>query len=143
MQNLLVPVRIRFSKEEILFLEESKSFFNGLGFSFDIEGDFLVMKTIPAEYAESDFEKLFLEIFALEDEISLLKKTFEKRKNDILATIACHGSVRSGQKLEKEEMLSIIKQLKECDNPYSCPHGRPAVWQMSLSDIDSHFERTY
>lgn len=143
LQNLLVPVRIRFSKEEILFLEESKSFFNGLGFSFDIEGDFLVMKTIPAEYAESDFEKLFLEIFALEDEISLLKKTFEKRKNDILATIACHGSVRSGQKLEKEEMLSIIKQLKECDNPYSCPHGRPAVWQMSLSDIDSHFERTY
>lgn len=143
LQNLLVPANIKFSSNQLLFLEESKEFFNDLGFVYSVEKDSINIQTVPAEYAESDFEKIFLEIFELEDNIELLKKNYKKRKEDLLATIACHGSIRAGQKLAYEEMLNLFRSLKNCKNPYSCPHGRPAVWKLTLSEIDSHFERTY
>jgi DNA mismatch repair protein MutL len=57
--------------------------------------------------------------------------------------MACHSSIRSGQKLTVEEMRGLYNQLIDCENPYSCPHGRPAVWKLRLEDIDSNFERTY
>lgn len=143
LQNLLVPTKIKFSSNQLLFLEDAKEFFNDLGFVYLVEKDSISLKTVPAEYAESDFEKIFLEIFELEDDTELLRKNYTKRKDDVLATISCHGSVRSGQKLMHEEMLNLFKSLQKCKNPYSCPHGRPAIWKLTLSQIDSHFERTY
>ena len=98
---------------------------------------------MPVEFVNSDFKKVFEEIFSLEEDIELLKKNFKKLRDDILATISCHNSIRSGQRLQKEEMLDIYNKLMDCQNPYSCPHGRPAVWKLSLSEIDSNFERTY
>lgn len=143
LQNLLVPVKISFTKEQAIFLKENSTFFADLGFLFDVEDEGIALKTIPAEYSESDFEKIFLEIFALEDDVDLLAKSLQKRKEDILATIACHGSIRAGQSLSHQEMLNIFNELQECTNGYSCPHGRPIIWKLTLSEIDKHFERTY
>jgi len=143
LQQLLVPVLISLSKTEVLFLRENQGFFENLGFIFDIKDEGILLKTVPAEYVDSDFELIFREIFKLDDDISVLRKSFDEHKEDILATIACHGSIRSGQKLSIEEMIYLVNQLKRCKNPYSCPHGRPIVWELKLQDIDSHFERTY
>ncbi|HHX99420.1 TPA: DNA mismatch repair endonuclease MutL [Candidatus Dojkabacteria bacterium] len=143
LQNLLVPVEIPFSKKQIIFLKDSKDFFEDLGFLFDIKSESILLKTIPAEYAEADFETIFLDIFELEDNIELLGKSLKKRKEDILATIACHGSIRTGKSLAHQEMLNLFHELKACDNAYSCPHGRPIIWKLTLSEIDNHFERTY
>ena len=66
-----------------------------------------------------------------------------KKLDDVLATIACHSSIRKGQPLSNAECISLYKQLIKCDIPYSCPHGRPAIWKMTLSEIDSNFYRTY
>ena len=93
LQNLLVPANIKFSSNQLLFLEDSKEFFNDLGFVYSVEKDSINIQTVPAEYAESDFEKIFLDIFELEDDIELLRKNYKKRKDDLLATISCHGSL--------------------------------------------------
>ncbi len=143
LQNLLVPVDLPFGKNELIFLEQSSDFFAQLGFIFDVEEKNVKLKSVPAEFANSDFVKIFTDIFEMEDDLSVLQKSLLERKSDVLATIACHGSIRSGQKLEREEMLSLIQQLKQCKNAYSCPHGRPIIWKMSLAELDSHFERTY
>jgi DNA mismatch repair protein MutL len=142
-QNYLVPVEIEFKDNEIMFLEENKTFFDKLGILYDIKGKKVLLKTVPVEFVDSDFKKVFEDIFSLEDDISLLKKNFKKLKDDVLATISCHSSVRSGQRLKKEEMIDIFNKLKSCKNPYSCPHGRPAIWKLTLSEIDLNFERTY
>ena len=142
-QNYLVPVEIELKDEEIMFLEEYMTFFKDIGIVYDIRKSKLFLKTVPVEFVDSDFKKVFEDIFTLEDDIDILKKNFIKLKDDILATISCHHSIRTGQRLEKEEMLDIYKRLKECKNPYSCPHGRPVVWKLSLSEIDYNFERTY
>ncbi len=130
-------------KEEILFLEENKKFFSDLGIQFDIKKEKILLKTVPVEFANSDFQKIFYEIFELEENLSLLKKNFKKLRDDVLATISCHTSVRSGQKLTRESMLDLYERLSKCENPYSCPHGRPAIWRLTLDEIDHNFERTY
>ena len=142
-QKLLIPEIVNFSPAQTLLLKENKDFFKELGFSYNIEKDGIILESIPTEYSAANFRDIFMEIFELEEDINNLKKNFEKKKDDILATISCHGSVRSGQKLHQEEMIEIINELKQCKNPYSCPHGRPIVWELKLSEIDSHFERTY
>ena len=142
-QKLLIPETVNFSPAQTLLLKEHRDFFKELGFSYNIEKDGIILESIPTEYSAANFRDIFMEIFELEENINNLKKNFEKKKDDILATISCHGSVRSGQKLHHEEMIEIINELKKCKNPYSCPHGRPIVWELKLSEIDSHFERTY
>ncbi len=143
LQNLLVPTSIGLSREEILFLEENKQFFDDIGFIFDITDKGISIKTVPAEYSESDYKQIFLDIFELDDNLINLTKSFKERRNDVLATISCHSSIRTGQKLNREEMMELVKELTKCENPYSCPHGRPVVWKLTLNEIDSHFERTY
>ena len=61
----------------------------------------------------------------------------------MVATMACHTSIRTGQKLDIPLMNDVYYNLLDCDNPYSCPHGRPIVWKMNIHEIDSKFDRTY
>ena len=142
MQNLLVPQVLTFSKEEILFLDEFKDFFESIGFKYIVKGDTIEITSTPVEFT-IDIEKMFREIFELAENPEVLKQKFDKVKTDVLATIACHTSVRKGQKLDYSEMRSIYEELLNCENPYSCPHGRPAIWKLKLSEIDKNFERTY
>ena len=141
-QTLLVPQEIKLTKEQVLFVDEQKEFFEDMGFAFNTKSIGIDILTTPVEFM-FDIQAMFNEIFELSDSPMILKQNFDKLKQDILATIACHLSVRSGQKLDRSEMLSMYKELSECKNEYSCPHGRPAIWKMSLSDIDKNFERTY
>jgi DNA mismatch repair protein MutL len=142
-QNMLVPIEIRLSPSELEFVKELEDTFKDFGFILEYKKDGISLKSVPIEFVHADFNKLFDEVLALSLEKRDIKKEFNRLKEDILATMACHGSVRSGQYLHKEEMLDLYNKLIECKNPYSCPHGRPAVWKLSIEQIDSNFERTY
>ncbi|KKP63566.1 MAG: mismatch repair protein MutL protein [candidate division WS6 bacterium GW2011_GWE1_34_7] len=142
-QNLLVPTSLIFSKEERLFLEEFISFFQDIGIEYDVKEYGIDILSLPSVLSTANTEALFKEIFEISDNLDTLKKEFNKKKEDILATVACHTSIRSGQKLNYEEMRNLFEELSSCENPYSCPHGRPAIWKLTREKIDTNFERTY
>lgn len=54
---------------------------------------------------------------------------------------ACKSSVKAGDSLKKEEMDHLIKELFHCENPYSCPHGRPTLIRLSKGEIERMFKR--
>jgi len=58
-----------------------------------------------------------------------------------IATIACHGSIRAGQRLNESEMLQIINDIEILEEPKNCPHGRPIIWKMKKSDVEKMFNR--
>ena len=142
-QNLLVPTEISLSNEEKLFVLEFKEFFKELGFDISENKDGILINTVPVEFVESNFTDMFKEIFEITEDIEMLKKNFTKLRDDILATLSCHASIRKGQPLDRSEMINLYNELKLCKNPYSCPHGRPAIWRLTLEEIDKNFERTY
>lgn len=142
-QNLLIPTEVEVSQVESLYLLENQDFFSKLKFSFEIVENVLKVNSIPAIFSEMNIDELFKSILNISDDQRDVKKSFDIAKENILASLACHGSIRKGQKLSPYEGLKLYQDLLTCKNPYSCPHGRPAIWKQRLEDIDSNFYRTY
>jgi len=70
-------------------------------------------------------------------------KTVKNIKDYLTATRACHTSIRANRRLNKEEIMQLVKDLFECEIPSSCPHGRPTYWVLMQKDLDLKFWRTY
>ena len=142
-QKLLVPEVVQLGASEIELIKGQKKFFEDLGFEMGIKKNNVEISALPVELVKSNLEAMFNELWENSENLDLTERNFNRRKEDILATMACHSSVRSGQKLNVEEMRGMYNELIKCENPYSCPHGRPAVWKLRIDEIDSNFERTY
>lgn len=140
-QKLLVPTELKLDGGSIEFFKENLKFFEDIGFKISILHSKVFIDTVPVQFVNSDIEKIFMDVLDLD--IDNIKGDFDKFKSDIIATMACHTSIRSGQKLDISIMKELYYNLLDCENPYSCPHGRPIVWKMSIEDIDSKFDRTY
>ena len=61
--------------------------------------------------------------------------------NPVTASLACHASVRAGQTLQLDEMRALIRDLELCENPHTCPHGRPTLVEFASSDLQRRFGR--
>jgi DNA mismatch repair protein MutL len=79
----------------------------------------------------------------LADELSAFDsaETVEERVNHLLATIACHHSVRSGRVLKPEEMNALLREMERTPNSGQCNHGRPTYVRFTLADIERLFGR--
>lgn len=135
-QKLLIPLKLSLDDASVEFIREQIEFFREIGFDLEFKNQEAVIIQVPADFVRADFEKMFAEIISQES-----KEPFARRKTDIIATMACHTSIRTGQKLTFDEIKALWGLLVKCENPYSCPHGRPIVWEIKLSDLDSKFER--
>ncbi len=142
-QNLLIPTEIDMSDVEISYINENLSFFESLGFKILVKENTIDVTAIPSIFAGEDIQKLLRSIFDISEEQRDIKKSFENAKQNILATLACHGSIRKGQSLTPYEGMRLYQDLLKCKNTYSCPHGRPIIWKQKLTDIDTNFYRTY
>ena len=65
----------------------------------------------------------------------------ESWRERMFASIACHSSVRAGQTLSIDECKDLIRQLEKADQPNTCPHGRPTIVQLTVSDLEREFKR--
>ena len=65
----------------------------------------------------------------------------EALRKHVIATMACHSSIRFHRTLSEAEMRQVILDLQKCDQPYHCPHGRPTVITLSEKDLRKEFER--
>lgn len=141
-QKLLIPELLNISKTEQLLLLENKNLLFKLGFEFKIQGSKTELTSIPEGVYSNSIDDVFSELLASLDESS---DTVNKEENNVLkkliATIACHSSIRAGQKLDTYQSKQLFKQLLKCSQPYSCPHGRPIIWIINKSDLEKNFKR--
>lgn len=147
---LLVPIVVelnQFNKSSILDkADELKS----IGFHVEDFGSNLIQITeIPEILGKFDANE-FIEMNLNYD--SDLKKNYENYETYngitltkdlylIIATTACHGSIRAGQPLSESEMRQIVTDLYSLQNPYNCPHGRPTMWELKRTEIEKFFRR--
>lgn len=138
-QTLLIPLTFNVSAQvaasEDIWLQEVRS----MGYDVDFFGsNTYLVREVPAFMELKEAEDFLSDLFtALEDKPDLTnRKILEK-----IITRSCKSAVKGGDALTEEEIASLIKDLKNCANPFSCPHGRPTFIRMHKYEIEKRFKR--
>ena len=140
-QPLLVPETIAVSEKEADCAEEYAQVFNDLGFVLQRAGpESLLIREIPSILKGSQAEPLARDVIS-----DLLEYGSSDRIrahiDDILSTMACHGSVRANRRLGIQEMNALLRDMEETERSGQCNHGRPTWSQLSLDELDRLFLR--
>ena len=137
-QKLLLPITLEIARADMLFISRNIEEFAKIGFELEPFGQNTVkMNGIPAAVPQENAGGLFLDI------LSRLASDSPAQKNPLerIARAACKAAVKAHEKLTKEECEALLHQLSQCEQPFSCPHGRPTVLNISLSEIERRFGR--
>lgn len=140
-QPLLVPLQVRLSEKEVNCAEEHESVFLQLGFELQrFAEEVLVVKQIPVMLSNANTEQLVRDVIA-----DLMEHGSSERiansMDDILSTMACHGSVRANRRLTIPEMNALLRDMEVTERSGQCNHGRPTWTVMSLAELDKLFLR--
>ena len=140
-QPLLVPVGLRVSRREADTCESQQDGFEALGFEIDRSGpEQLLVRQVPVLLHDTDIDALVRDVLSdlLEHGVS---QRLQDTMNEILSTMACHGSVRAHRRLSVEEMNALLRDLENTERGGQCNHGRPTWVQVDLAELDKLFLR--
>lgn len=136
-QVLLMPQTVSFPGEDCGVLESYLDRLQELGFSMSSFGkNTFKIDAVPAEVSGCDLKRYFLELIGYLREASHGKPGMEK-----LVRGVCRQSVMFGDSLAPAEQARLAADLFACENPYTCPHGRPTFWKISWEQIDRKLGR--
>lgn len=139
-QPLMVPIQIPVSQSVIAQMETINEKTRPFGIVFELFGvDRLLVRQVPLWFQDVDEGAFFhdlLDFFIQNHEVDM-----EALRKHVIATMACHSSIRFHRTLSEAEMRQVILDLQKCDQPYHCPHGRPTVITLSEKDLRKEFER--
>ena len=140
-QPLLVPLSFVVSDSEVDVAGQHKSVFVSLGFSVEPMGkDTLVVREVPSILRDADIESLVRDVLA---DITTHgdSQRIKQQINEIMATMACHGSVRANRKLTIPEMNNLLRDMERTERSGQCNHGRPTWIQVDMKQLDKMFMR--
>jgi DNA mismatch repair protein MutL len=140
-QPLLVPVSLKVSATEADLAEEHAQALTNLGFELRRTGpETLSVRQVPGLLRESDAEALVRDLLS-DFASSGSSRRVEQQVNDMLATMACHGSVRANRRLTIPEMNALLRDMERTERSDQCNHGRPTWTQLAMEDLDRLFLR--
>jgi DNA mismatch repair protein MutL len=138
-QQLLMPVQIELSPEQLALFDEAREVFDRSGFSVEpFGGRALKIDAVPAVLSRKSPEQAVRKIL---DDIESLKKAGYDLQKAMAQSIACRSAVMAGDRLNDREAVGLVEALLQCENMYSCPHGRPTFVKLTRSDLDRQFGR--
>ncbi|MFW2373819.1 MAG: DNA mismatch repair endonuclease MutL [Gammaproteobacteria bacterium] len=140
-QPLLVPQMISVSEKEADLAEQHQAIFTELGFELDRAGpESLRIRQLPIILARGDAEAMVRDV--LSDLITYgSSERIRHAINEVLGTMACHGSVRANRKLSIPEMNALLRDMERTERSGQCNHGRPTWVEFSVSEMDKWFMR--
>ena len=100
----------------------------------------IVVRAIPVMLGNSNAETLIRDVLSDLIEYGSTARVMQHR-DEILSTMACHGSVRANRRLTIPEMNALLRDMEETERSGQCNHGRPTWTQQSISELDSLFMR--
>ena len=140
-QPLLVPSSLALSEREADVAEREAATLLQLGFEVQRSGpQSLLLRSVPALLAHGDVEALLRDVLADLREHGSTRRVAETR-DELLATMACHGAVRANRRLTLPEMNALLREMEATERSGQCNHGRPTWTRFSLAEMDRWFLR--
>ncbi|AXK73596.1 DNA mismatch repair endonuclease MutL [Lysobacter sp. TY2-98] len=140
-QPLLVPQTVAVSEREADVAEREAGTLAQLGFEVTRTGvQSLLLRSVPALLASGDTEGLLRDVLADLREHGETRRIAAAR-DELLATMACHGAVRANRRLTVHEMNALLREMEATERSGQCNHGRPTWARFSLGEIDKWFLR--
>ncbi|NHJ84115.1 MAG: DNA mismatch repair endonuclease MutL [Asgard group archaeon] len=142
LQELLAPITFTLSLEQISFLQDYLPLLSEIGIQLEkFGGNTYIIRRLPVMMnllrTEADIRDFFDE---MQRELKQITDVND-RIDVILKTMACHSVVRGGDVVTLEKSMRILSQLKNCERPFTCPHGRPTIIRISAKDLEKEFGR--
>ncbi|ODU60852.1 MAG: DNA mismatch repair protein MutL [Comamonadaceae bacterium SCN 68-20] len=140
-QPLLIPATFAATAQEVATAEESAEVLATLGLEVvPFSPKTLAVRAVPTTLAQGDAVELARSVLA---ELAAHDATtvVQRARNEILATMACHGAVRANRKLTLDEMNALLRQMETTDRSDQCNHGRPTWRQLTMKELDALFLR--
>lgn len=138
MQMLLDPIVVEVSNVDMLKVESNLDLFLKFGFEIELFGNnHIMIRGVPTIFGNPESEKFILQII---DNIEDLKNSYDL-KGDKFASMACRAAIKANDKIHTMEMKKLLSQMELCENPFTCPHGRPTIVEISKKEIEKMFKR--
>ncbi|QDF98532.1 DNA mismatch repair endonuclease MutL [Azoarcus sp. DD4] len=140
-QRLLIPAVFSVSARDLAAAEECSEVLGRMGFEVSAAGpQELAVRSVPALLAGAPVAELMRKL--LEDLREFpASEVATARRNELLATMACHGAVRANRQLTLPEMNALLRDMEATERADQCNHGRPTWTQLSMGDLDRFFMR--
>ena len=141
-QALLIPEVISLSEGDMALLMEQNATLSQMGLSIEPFGQGAVaVQSVPTLLGHVDVQRLVLDIV---DELSDggTQQSLQAQLDAILSRVACHGSVRTGRRMQADEMNALLREMEATPHSGQCNHGRPTYVSLAMSDIEKLFGRT-
>ena len=140
-QPLLVPISISVSETEVKVADQHKEIFESLGFIVEPLGkETLAIRQVPSILRDANVETLVRDVLS-DIVIHGDSRRIKQQINEILATMACHGSIRANRKLTIPEMDALLRDMERTERSGQCNHGRPTWIQLDMNQLDKMFLR--
>lgn len=140
-QSLLIPVTFHADSLEVAVVEENQAALEQLGFEIAVLSPAaLAVRALPITLQDADIVQLAHDILREIREYGASQVLTAKR-NEILATMACHGAIRANRRLTLEEMNVLLRDMEITERANQCNHGRPTWFETNLADLDKLFMR--
>ena len=139
---LLFPITIEYPSNEFIILKENFEFIRSLNIDINEFGiNSIIIKSHPTWLPKGHEEEAIKKILDL---IINIEKNFtiEKFNEKLATTLACKMSIKANTNITIKEMERLISDLRKCDNPYNCPHGRPTIIFYSTYELEKLFKRS-
>ncbi|MDD3453466.1 MAG: DNA mismatch repair endonuclease MutL [Bacilli bacterium] len=140
--KLLIPLTLEYTNNEYIILSENLDFLNNMNFDIEQFGiNSVIVKShptwLPVNNEINSIKKVIDLVISKEKNFNLA--TF---RDNLASTMACKMSIKGNEKITLEEMENLINDLRSCDNPFNCPHGRPTIIYYSKADLEKLFKRS-
>tara|TARA_Y100001968_G_scaffold69294_1_gene60394 strand:- start:2220 stop:4106 length:1887 start_codon:yes stop_codon:yes gene_type:complete len=140
-QKLLIPETVELPPREVQFLSGTMDTLNRLGVGLSEFGErTFLLDALPPFVKTTDVRQF---VFDLVDKLQAAGEGVNALRlgEDVIAKTVCRHAVKANDALQEEELQQLIEDLRECEMPYTCPHGRPTIIEMNYLELEKKFGR--
>lgn len=139
-QNLLIPLTFHFSKDEQMIIDQYQDELDRVGVHLEhFGGHDYIVNSYPVWFPKGDAEEIIKDMINLVLEHK--KVDVKKIREEVAIMMSCKKSIKANHYLKNNEMSDLIDQLREAEDPFTCPHGRPIIINFSNYELEKLFKR--